>query len=235
MDNKRCLVTKAGLVDYGKALELQEKIFQLKKQEEMEEDVVIFLQHPPTITVGKKGSLNELSIKRRELDEKGILLYHIGRGGKITYHGPGQIVGYPILDLTNYGKDLHLYLRYLEEVIIGTLTEFNVLAQRKRGLTGVWVEDKKIASIGVQAKNWISMHGFAFNINCDLSYFNLIQPCGLKSQVMTSLAHLLQKDIRVGEVEERIISHFAKVFSVRIRPVSIQQLQRKIGYQITYS
>jgi len=233
--DKKCLVIRAGLVDYGRALRLQENIFKLKKEGKLDDDVVIFLQHPPTITIGKKGSLNELLAGKKELEKKGIVLYEIGRGGRITYHGPGQLVGYPILDLANYGRDLHLYLRLLEEVIIRTLEDFGIVAERKKGLTGVWVKDKKIASIGVQAKSWISMHGFAFNINCDLSYFNLIQPCGLQPQVITSLATILQKDIKVEEVEENVLSHFTEVFSVKTKQISFGQLLGKINYQIAYS
>ncbi|MBE0479192.1 lipoyl(octanoyl) transferase LipB [Candidatus Aerophobetes bacterium] len=232
-NNQKCLIVRAGLLEYPKALKLQEKIFQLKREGKIKEDVAIFLEHPPTITIGKKGSLNEILLDEEKLKQKGIFLCKTGRGGKVTYHGPGQIVAYPILNLLNYGKDLHLYLRCLEEVIIKTLRDFDVFAERKKGLTGAWVEDKKIASIGVQIKNWTSMHGLAFNINCDLAYFNLIQPCGMEPEVMTSLGCILKKNIEMQNVEERLIYHFSKVFSVRIQILSLDELKKaKFGSQL---
>lgn len=231
MNNKKCLVIRAGLVDYPEALDVQKKILQLKGNGKIIEDIVFFLQHPPTITIGKKGSLDELLVNKVKLEEKGIFTCHIGRGGKVTYHGPGQLVGYPLLNLINYGKDLHFYLRNLEEVIIRTLKEFGVEAQRKKGLTGVWVQNKKIASIGVQVKRWISMHGFALNVNCDLGYFNLIQPCGMESGIMTSLVDVLKNTIKLEDVEENMIVNFAKVFLIKIKRISFYQLKEKIGYQ----
>ena len=235
MDNKRCLVVNAGLVDYKKALRLQETVFQLKRDGKMPEDVVLLLEHPPTITIGKKGSLMEIVVDREKLKRKGISLYDVGRGGKVTYHGPGQLVGYPLLDLTGYNRDLHLYLRNLEEVIMKALNDFGVPARRKSGLTGVWVQDKKIASIGVQVKSWISMHGFALNVNCDLSYFNLIHPCGMHSEIMTSLANILRHDVRNEDVAERLIAHFARVFVVKAKRISIHQLKEKIHHHLIYS
>lgn len=224
--NKECLLVRAGLVDYERALKLQEKIFQVKKKARINEDVLILLEHSPTITVGRKGSLSEVLLDEAKLKQKGIFLYKIGRGGKVTYHGPGQIVGYPIINLANYDKDLHLYLRYLEEVIIRTLDDFHVYAEREAGLTGVWVQGKKIASIGVQVKNWISMHGFAFNVNCELANFNFIQPCGMQAEIMTSLAYILQKDVQMEDVETRLAYHFSKIFSVKMQSFSLHELEK---------
>jgi len=232
LNNKKCLIIRAGLVDYSEALDVQKKILQLKMEERMVEDIVFFLEHPPTITIGKKGSLDELLVNKVKLEEKGIFTCHIGRGGKVTYHGPGQLVGYPLLNLIDYGKDLHFYLRNIEEVIIRTLKEFGVETQRKKGLTGVWVQNKKIASIGVQVKRWISMHGFALNVNCDLGYFNLIQPCGMKSGIMTSLVNILGNKIKLEDVEENMIINFAKVFMVKTEKISFHQLKEKISYQV---
>ena len=232
---KKCFVVKAGLIDYKKALKLQESVFQYKKEGKLQEDVVILLQHPPTITIGRKGSLKEILVGIRELKQKGVFFYEIGRGGKVTYHGPGQLVGYPILDLRSYGRDLHLYLRGLEEVIIKTLDEFGIKAHRKEGLTGVWIKNKKVASIGIQVKSWISMHGFALNVNCDLTYFNLIQPCGMESEVMTSITKILNKNIDIKEVEEKLIPNLAKVFSLTPKEISLSLLQSKVGYQLIYS
>lgn len=232
---KKCFVVKAGLIDYKEALKLQENIFQYKKEGKLQEDVVILLQHPPTITIGRKGSLKEILVDMKELKQKGVFFYEIGRGGKVTYHGPGQLVGYPILDLRSYGRDLHLYLRGLEEVIIKTLDEFGIKAHRKEGLTGVWIKNKKVASIGIQVKSWISMHGFALNVNCDLTYFNLIQPCGMESEVMTSITKILNKNIDIKEVEEKLIPNLADVFSLAPEEISLSLLQSKVGYQLIYS
>lgn len=212
VDKRSCLLIKPGILDYKKALNLQESIFKAKKEGKIEEEVLIFLQHPPTITIGKKGSLNEILMDTSKLKQKGISIYNTGRGGRVTYHGPGQIVGYPIFDLRKHKKDLHLYLRNLEEVIIKSLSDFGVKAGRKKGLTGVWVNEKKIASIGVQVKNWISMHGFALNVNCDLSYFKLIQPCGMQAEVMTSLNNILQNNVEIERVEESLVKNFKKIF-----------------------
>jgi len=146
MDNKKykkCLLVEAGLIEYAKALDLQKRILQAKKERRMEEDVLILLEHPPTITIGKKGSPGEILVDKVKLEKRGISVHEIGRGGKVTYHGPGQLVGYPLLNLTDYGKDLHLYLRNLEEVIIRTLKDFGILARRKKGFTGVWVNNKE--------------------------------------------------------------------------------------------
>ena len=195
----------------------------------MKEDVLLLLEHPPTITIGKKGSTGEILINKIKLKENGISVYEIGRGGKVTYHGPGQLVGYPILNLANYGKDLHLYLRNLEEVIIATLKKFGILATRKKGLTGVWVNDKKIASIGIQVKNWISMHGFALNVNCDLGYFELIQPCGMESKIMSSLEVILKEKIELGDVIAKLIPSFIKIFEIKFPlKLSFRELEDKL-------
>jgi len=198
--DKVCFLVEKGIIDYAEALSLQKKLFQAKKEGKLKEDVLFLLEHPPTITIGKKGSMEEILVDEKILQKKKVLVYKIGRGGKSTYHGPGQLVGYPILNLANYGKDIHLYLRYLEEVIIRTLNDFNIKAQRIKGLTGVWVGNKKIASIGVEVKKWISLHGFALNVSTELDYFNLIKPCGLKAEIMTSMSQILGTNIKVQDV-----------------------------------
>jgi lipoate-protein ligase B len=227
--NKKCLVVEVGLIEYAKALDLQKKTLQAKKKRWMEEDVLLLLEHPPTITIGRKGSSSEILVDKAKLKKRGISVYQIGRGGKVTYHGPGQLVGYPLLNLTHYGKDLHLYLRNLEEVIIRTLKDFAILAQRRRGLTGVWVENKKIASLGVEVKSWISLHGFALNVNCDLSYFDLIQPCGMQPEVMTSMAIALGSQVKVEEVSSRLVSHFEEIFLTSPQKTTLEELERKIN------
>jgi len=229
LETHRCFIVNLGLIDYKKALYLQEKILKAKREKKMKEDVLLLLEHPPTITIGKKGSTGEILINKIKLKENGISVYEIGRGGKVTYHGPGQLVGYPILNLANYGKDLHLYLRNLEEVIIATLKEFGILATRKKGLTGVWVNDKKIASIGIQVKNWISMHGFALNVSCDLGYFELIQPCGMESKIMSSLEVILKEKIELGDVIAKLIPSFIKIFEIKFPlQLSFRELEDKL-------
>lgn len=232
MDDKKyrySLILEAGLIDYAEALALQQKIFRAKKEKRVKEDILILLEHPPTITIGKKGSSSEILASEDKLKEERISVYHIGRGGKATYHGPGQLVGYPIIDLTQQGKDLHLYLRNLEEVIIRTLRDFGILAGRKKGLTGVWVNNQKIASIGIEIKNWISLHGFALNVNCDLSHFGLIQPCGMKSTIMTSLAEVSDRQVKMEKVTACLIRHFEQIFAISLRKISLQKLQKIIG------
>ncbi len=227
--NKICFLVEAGLVDYRKALEVQKKTHLAKKCGKIKEDVLFVLEHPPTITIGRKGSIKEILADEIKLKKEGISVYHIGRGGKVTYHGPGQLVGYPVLDLTDYGKDLHLYLRNLEEVIIETLRDFSVPAGRRKGLTGVWVDSYKIASIGIEIKNWISLHGFALNINCNLNHFTLINPCGMHPSAITSLEKILGYSPPLEEVISRLTSHFARVFSVSFLPERLDKFQEKIG------
>lgn len=235
MRRKEAFSVRAGILEYERSLFLQERIFEAKKEGKLKQEVLIFLQHPPTITVGKRGSSEEILLDLKEIEKRGIKIYRIGRGGRVTYHGPGQIVGYPIISLSLYGKDLHLYLRLLEEVIIKTCQDFGIRAQRKEGSTGVWVEEKKVASIGIQVKNWISMHGFAFNVNCSLEYFRLIQPCGMSADVMSSLNLLLGKNPDIKEVEEKLISNFASVFKFEIKNLTLKELEKKVGLSPAYS
>lgn len=218
---KNCLLIESGQIDYGRALHLQKRIFQIKKEGKLKKDVLILLEHSPTITIGKRGSREEILADKSSLKRKGISVYEIGRGGRLTYHGPGQLVGYPLLDLTNYGKDLHLYLRNLEELIIRTLQDFDIQGRRRKGLTGVWIKSKKIASIGVEVKRWMSLHGFALNVNTDLDYFSFIQPCGMEAQIMTSMDKLTDKNLSVEEVARKLVSHFEDVFSVEVQRISL--------------
>lgn len=216
MKARECLIVDLKKIEYKKAWELQKKIFQAKWGKKLNRDVLLLLEHPHTITVGRKGEKGEVLADLERLKKKGISIFYIGRGGRVTYHGPGQLVGYPILDLNYYLKDLHLYLRHLEEVLIKTLEEFEIKAKRMNGLTGVWVGRKKIASIGVEVKRWITMHGFALNVNTELSYFNLIQPCGMEAQVMTSIKRILNRDVKLKEVVERLVPQFSNVFGVNL-------------------
>jgi lipoyl(octanoyl) transferase len=179
----------------------------------------LFVEHPHVYTLGKNGDLSNLLLNEEQLEAKGAKFYKINRGGDITYHGPGQIVGYPILDLENFFTDIHKYLRFLEEVIIKTLAEYGLKSERSEGETGVWLDvgtpfARKICALGVRASRWVTMHGFALNVNTNLGYFDNIIPCGIKGKAVTSLELELGKKIPLDEVKEKILKHFMELFEV---------------------
>ncbi|MBM4167505.1 MAG: lipoyl(octanoyl) transferase LipB, partial [Ignavibacteria bacterium] len=200
--------------DYKHTWDLQKEIFSLVEEKAIS-DVFILNEHNHVYTIGKSGDENHLLASEEELKINGVDVFHIDRGGDITYHGPGQLVGYPILNLENYYCDIHRYLRDLEEVLILTLNDFGIEGTRNNDFTGVWVGENKIAAIGVKVSKWITMHGFAFNVNTDLRYFDRIIPCGIFHKGVTSLEKLLGKKIAMNEVEESVIRNFEKVFSVK--------------------
>jgi lipoate-protein ligase B len=211
-----CYVLRMGQVKYKEALAIQENLVQLRRVGRIPE-VLLLLQHPPVYTLGGGGNPGNLLISEEKLRELGIEFYHTQRGGDITYHGPGQIVGYPILDLKNFGRDAHKYLRLLEEVLIQTLSTLGIVAGRIKGLTGVWVGEEKVAAIGIRISHgWITSHGFALNVTTNLSYFNQIIPCGIRNKGVTSIARLLQQEIKIEQVEELILQQFEKIFHVKI-------------------
>ena len=177
----------------------------------------LFVEHPHVYTLGKSGDISNLLLNETQLEEKGITFFKINRGGDITYHGPGQIVGYPILDLEYFFTDIHKYLRFLEEVMILTLAEYGIIGTRSEGETGVWLDvdtpfARKICALGVRASRWITMHGFALNVNTNLGYFDHIIPCGIKGKSVTSMQVELGKKIDTDEVKEKIKNHFCKLF-----------------------
>lgn len=184
---------------------------------------LLFVEHPPVYTLGKSGKMENVLISERERKERGIEFFQTNRGGDITFHGPEQIVGYPILDLEKFYTDIGRYLRELEEVIILTLADYGVIAGRSKGETGVWIDaeikgaERKICAMGVRCSRWITMHGFAFNINTDLSYFNYIIPCGIQDKKVTSLKEELGHEVPMEEVKERLKRNFEKVFGVELR------------------
>jgi len=206
--------------DYQEHL-LQEKIT-AKRNSTNEPDHLLFVEHPPVFTLGKNGNEKNLLVTEYILKEKGIEYYHINRGGDITFHGPQQLVGYPILNLDNYKPDLVWYLRSLEEVIILTMGEYGLHGERSQGETGVWIDasvkgkERKICAMGIRCSRWVTMHGFAFNVNVDLNYFNLITPCGIQNKQVTSLEKELGKKISMNEVKEKVVRNFEKVFQARI-------------------
>jgi lipoate-protein ligase B len=197
-----------GLVEYAQALTWQEELLRQRCQGEGE-DTLLLLEHPPVFTLGRGGD------ERHLLNPRRVPVYRVGRGGDVTFHGPGQLVGYPILDLTRHGRDVHSYLRALEAVLIAVLAEYGLRAQRKDGLTGVWVGEKKIASIGVGVRRWVTYHGFALNVDPDLSYFADIVPCGLAGIRMTSMAQLLKRPIALATVKTLVAETFASYFGYK--------------------
>lgn len=203
-----------GTIEYDKAWDLQRKTFELRRNGNIA-DTIYLLEHPNTYTLGKVTDKSNLISSEEFLKEKKISVFEIDRGGDITYHGPGQIVGYPIIDLKEWKEDTHQYLRGLEEVIILTCSDYGLNAGRVDKLTGVWIENRKIAAIGIKVSRWITMHGFAFNVNTDLSLFNGIIPCGIKDKEVTSLSKELSREITLNEVKEKLIKYFCEVFGYK--------------------
>lgn len=200
-----------GMIDYNQAWDLQKEIFDLRHRNEIN-DTLFLLEHPHTYTLGKVAEKENLISTKEQLQELGISVYEIDRGGDITYHGPGQIVGYPIINLSDWKEDTHEYLRALEEVIIKTCSEYGLSTNRNPKYTGVWLGERKIAAIGIKVSRWITMHGFAFNVNTDLNYFGGIIPCGIKDKDVTSLQRELGKEIKLSEVKEKLVKNFQNVF-----------------------
>lgn len=186
------------------------------EQESELNDMLLFVEHPHVYTLGKSGKSTHLLKAVGELSQIDAEYIEIDRGGDITYHGPGQIVGYPIIDLDRHFTDIHKYLRFLEEVIIKTCADYDIKAGRIDGLTGVWVGEQKIAAMGIRCSRWVTMHGFALNVNTDLSYFDHIVPCGIENKSVTSISDLIGRKIDETEVKERLLDHFSDVFDVEI-------------------
>ena len=197
-----------GLVEYQQVLALQESLVEQRRRGEAQ-DMLLLLEHPPVFTLGRGGDASFI------LNPGKVPVYRVGRGGQATFHGPGQLVGYPILALAKARRDVHAYIRRLESVLIETLAAYGLCAERKDGLTGVWVGGHKIASIGVGIRRWVTFHGFALNVEPDLSYFNDIIPCGLHGVRMTSMAHALGRPVSVDGVKSRLADIFAQTFGYK--------------------
>lgn len=226
--NKTVKLQDLGLRDFKDTWDYQEILFKaildtkIKNRREdaglVTDNHFLFVEHPHVYTLGKSGDLSNLLLSEEQLVEKGATFYKINRGGDITYHGPGQIVGYPILDLDNFFTDIHKYLRFLEEVIILTLAEYGLKTERSSGETGVWLDvgtpfARKICAMGVRASRWVTMHGFALNVNADLGYFDNIIPCGIRGKAVTSLNNELGLDkVDEEEVKTKILKHFKTLF-----------------------
>ena len=206
-----CVVFELGLVEYQEAYNLQRTLHQQRVEGKIP-DVLLLLEHPPTITIGKSGTLDNVLVSRGRLAQEGMSLFFTDRGGDVTYHGPGQLVGYPIVDLSQGGKDLHSYVKTLEEVILRILRDFSIEGDRDEGHPGIWVNGEEIAAIGLSVRKWVSMHGFAININTDLEHFSFVNPCGFTNRKATSMSHILGSDVPMREAGNRLISHFCTVF-----------------------
>jgi lipoate-protein ligase B len=221
---KEAWILSLDSVPYQEALELQKKLVELRSRDAIQ-DTLILLEHPPVFTVTREATRRNLLASPQSLEEKGIAVHQTNRGGDITYHGPGQLVGYPIISLKDRGKDLHRYIRSLEEMIILVLQEYDIRGYRDSINAGVWVEGDKIAAIGIAVKaSWTTMHGFSFNISPDLNHYSFIVPCGIVGRGVTSLAHILGKAVSRQEVEGKVVRSFEEVFNVTFREVSLEHV-----------
>ncbi|WP_339696223.1 lipoyl(octanoyl) transferase LipB [uncultured Marixanthomonas sp.] len=230
--NNLVQVEDLGRKNYKESWEYQESLFKkildckVKNRRESTDNntpnYFLLVEHPHVYTLGKSGDLSNLLISKEKLNEIGATYYKINRGGDITYHGPGQIVGYPVLDLENFFTDIHKYLRFLEEMVILTLSEYGLKAERSEGETGVWLDvgtpfARKICAMGVRASRWVTMHGFALNVNSDLGYFDYMIPCGIKGKAVTSLnVELGKAEVNLAEVKEKLLKHFAQLFEAEL-------------------
>lgn len=235
--NKSVELRDLGYKDYKQTWDYQEELFKsiidikIKNRREnanlLTPNYFLFVEHPHVYTLGKSGDMSNLLLNEEQLTQKGATFYKINRGGDITYHGPGQIVGYPILDLDNFFTDIHKYLRLLEEMIILTLAEYGLKAERSKGETGVWLDvgtpfARKICALGVRSSRWVTMHGFALNVNANLGYFDHIIPCGIRGKAVTSLnVELGKKEVNEAEVKEKLLKHFAHLFEAELKTTQL--------------
>jgi lipoyl(octanoyl) transferase len=226
---KPCLVVDLGVIAYGRAFELQRRLVEARKAGAIA-DVLLLCEHPHVITLGRNGHGENLRASDRLLAQMGVEFHPTDRGGDITYHGPGQVVGYPILHVGEIRRDVVWYVRQLEEILIRASADFGVTARREPGLTGVWVDPpgrppEKLAAIGVHFSRWVSSHGFAYNVSTDLRYFDLIVPCGISDKGVTSLERLLARPVDPAEFRPQLVARFAEVFGFRMEPATPEALE----------
>ena len=229
--NKKIIIHDLGILDYNAALNFQEKkleeIIDIKRTNRRigcsidTPNYFLFVEHPPVITLGKSGQKKNLLLSKEELERKKIQFYNTNRGGDITFHGYGQIVGYPIIDLETFYTDINKYLRTLEEIVISTLNFYKISSKRSSGETGVWLEpnsphSRKICAIGVKTSRWVTMHGFALNVDTDLRYYDYIIPCGIRGKGITSINKEIKKNVSVKEVKEKILENLKKTFNANL-------------------
>ena len=229
--NRRGYVIDLGLIDYEKAWDLQHQLWSKRVEGEVP-DLLLILEHPHVITLGRRGNRSHLLVSPEVLEAMRIPIFHVERGGDVTYHGPGQMVIYPVLDLKEYGYRLIRYIGQIEDVILRVLKDFGIEGRRDPVNRGVWVNEEKIASVGVAIKRWVSFHGFSLNYETDLKYFELINPCGLEGKKMTSMAKILGTMIFRERLVERIGFHFTQIFERDWKEKNLQELMADSGLQI---
>jgi lipoyl(octanoyl) transferase len=219
-----------GRVPYAEALELQRSIARDRISGAISQDVLLLMEHPPVITLGRSSKGKNLTASPEFLESRGVELFEVERGGDVTFHGPGQLVGYPIIDLKRHRQDLHWYLRSIEQALINALADYGIPGERNTSYTGVWTRGKKIASIGVHARDWVTWHGFALNVTTELSYFNLIVPCGIDGVVMTSIARELGvENVSARDVTDRVTAKFADAFDLTAVVTARSALLQGVG------
>ena len=214
--------------EYGEIFSLQKKLNQARFERKIP-DTVIFLEHHPCYTIGRKGGEDHILVSDTCLEKEGITIYETDRGGDITYHGPGQLVCYPILDLHDYGSDVHVYARKLEETMILTLKKFGIMGARKEGFPGIWVDGKKIGFMGVAINHWVTMHGISLNVSPNMNYFAQIIPCGLANVTVSSMADILPNPVTVNEVAREMRHHCATVFNIELQDIDLKLIEEMMG------
>jgi lipoyl(octanoyl) transferase len=229
-----CHVEQLGRIEYAEALRIQRGKVAARKVGAIS-DTLLLVEHPHVYTLGRNARQEHVLATRDQLEALGVEVFDTDRGGDVTYHGPGQLVGYPVLDLSEHRRDLAWYMRSLEEVLVGVAQEFGVQAGRQRGAAGVWVQNEKLAAMGVHVSRWITSHGFALNVNTDLSYFAGIVPCGLRDKGVTSLEKLLGRAIEMDYVAEQVVNHFGKVFGLQMCLRMFQSHNHSVAQWLNHS
>lgn len=220
MSARELWIERLGTMAYAEALELQRQVARARIDGSLEQDALLLVEHPPVVTLGRSAKERHLLAPPEQLAARGVELFEVERGGDVTFHGPGQLVGYPIIDLKRHKQDLHWYLRQVEEALIVALADVGISADRNSGYTGVWTSGRKIASIGVHARDWVTWHGFALNVSTDLRYFELMVPCGIQSVTMTSIDRELGAGkVGMAEVERLVSAAFGRVFDLEVHDV----------------
>lgn len=223
MTARRLLVTDLGRRGYGEVLELQRRLCRARQSGALADDLLLLVEHDPVVTLGRGTKETSLPIPPDAIRQRGVEVFEVERGGDVTFHGPGQLVGYPILDLTHHRQDLHWYLRAVEEALIDALGTLGIPAERRPGLTGVWTRGRKIASIGIHVKQWVTFHGFALNVSTDLSFFDLIVPCGIDGVTMTSVVRELRAGAPLDPMKATrlaVTEAFGRVFGLAPQPAA---------------
>jgi lipoate-protein ligase B len=224
-----CRSYDLGLIDYAKALQLQSSLASARLSGKIP-DVILFLQHPPVLTIGASGGEGNIIVPQDVLANEGVAVFYADRAGDITCHGPGQLVGYPIFDLKTKGRDLHQYVRNVEEVIIRALGDFSITAGRNPGQPGIWVGGEEICALGMQVSNWVTKHGFALNINNDLRHFCYINPCGSPGRGVISMSRLLGHEVIIKDVMLSIVKHSSQVFNIDIEHKCVRHLDEVLCF-----